>query len=321
LPDAYYAGKKHDIKVLYGIEANVVNDGVQVAYHPVERNLDDATFVVFDVETTGLSAMYNKIIELAAVKIHDGDIIDKFEAFADPKHLLSATTIDLTGITDDMVRGKPDPEHVVKEFMDWVGASILVAHNASFDIGFLNATLRAGGHDESVLPVIDTLELARVLMPTLKNHRLNTLAKRFDIELTQHHRAIYDAEATGHLMVKLLQRADEMFNMKTPASLNREMGKDISRARPYHSTVDAKNRTGLKNLYHLISIAHTKHVHRVVRTPRSQLIAHRDGLIIGSACDNGGVFDAALNKSDEDLAKVKQFYDFIEIQPPAMYGH
>ncbi|MER2034224.1 exonuclease domain-containing protein, partial [Exiguobacterium indicum] len=169
-PDAYYAGKKNDIKVLYGIEANVVDDGVQVAYHPVDRNLDDATFVVFDVETTGLSAMYNKIIELAAVKIHDGDIIDKFEAFADPKHLLSATTIDLTGITDDMVRGKPDPEQVVKEFMDWVGDSILVAHNASFDIGFLNATLRSGGHDESVLPVIDTLELARVLMPTLKNH-------------------------------------------------------------------------------------------------------------------------------------------------------
>ncbi|WP_313349940.1 PolC-type DNA polymerase III, partial [Exiguobacterium sp.] len=320
-PDAYYAGKKNDIKVLYGIEANVVNDGVQVAYHPVERNLDDATFVVFDVETTGLSAMYNKIIELAAVKIHDGDIIDKFEAFADPKHLLSATTIDLTGITDDMVRGKPDPEQVVKEFMDWVGDSILVAHNASFDIGFLNATLRSGGHDESVLPVIDTLELARVLMPTLKNHRLNTLAKRFDIELTQHHRAIYDAEATGYLMVKLLQMADEMFNMKTHASLNREMGKDISRARPYHATVYAKNRTGLKNLYQLISIAHTKHVHRVVRTPRSQLIAHRDGLIIGSACDNGEVFDAALNKSDEDLAKVMQFYDFIEIQPPAMYGH
>lgn len=167
-PDAYYAGKKNDIKVLYGIEANVVDDGVQVAYHPVDRNLDDATFVVFDVETTGLSAMYNKIIELAAVKIHDGDIIDKFEAFADPKHLLSATTIDLTGITDDMVRGKPDPEQVVKEFMDWVGDSILVAHNASFDIGFLNATLRSGGHDESILPVIDTLELARVLMPTLK---------------------------------------------------------------------------------------------------------------------------------------------------------
>ncbi len=283
--------------------------------------MDDATFVVFDVETTGLSAMYNKIIELAAVKIHDGDIIDKFEAFADPKHLLSATTIDLTGITDDMVRGKPDPEQVVKEFMDWVGDSILVAHNASFDIGFLNATLRSGGHDESVLPVIDTLELARVLMPTLKNHRLNTLAKRFDIELTQHHRAIYDAEATGYLMVKLLQMADEMFNMKTHASLNREMGKDISRARPYHATVYAKNRTGLKNLYQLISIAHTKHVHRVVRTPRSQLIAHRDGLIIGSACDNGEVFDAALNKSDEDLAKVMQFYDFIEIQPPAMYGH
>ncbi len=320
-PDAYYAGKKNDIKVLYGIEANVVDDGVQVAYHPVERNLDDATFVVFDVETTGLSAMYNKIIELAAVKIHDGDIIDKFEAFADPKHLLSATTIDLTGITDDMVRGKPDPEQVVKEFMDWVGDSILVAHNASFDIGFLNATLRSGGHDESVLPVIDTLELARVLMPTLKNHRLNTLAKRFDIELTQHHRAIYDAEATGYLMVKLLQMADEMFDMKTHASLNREMGKDISRARPYHATVYAKNRTGLKNLYQLISIAHTKHVHRVVRTPRSQLVAHRDGLIIGSACDNGEVFDAALNKSDEDLAKVMQFYDFIEIQPPAMYGH
>ncbi len=320
-PDAYYAGKKNGIKVLYGIEANVVNDGVPVAYNPVDTPLDDATFVVFDVETTGLSAMYNKIIELAAVKIHDGDIIDKFEAFADPKHLLSATTIELTGITDDMVRGKPDPEQVVKEFIDWAGDSILVAHNASFDIGFLDATLRSGGHEASELPVIDTLELARVLMPTLKNHRLNTLAKRFDIELTQHHRAIYDAEATGYLMLKLLQMADEMFDMKTHLSLNREMGKDISRTRPYHATIYAKDKTGLKNLYRLISLAHTKHVHRVVRTPRSQVVAHREGLIIGSACDNGEVFDAALNKSDEELAKVMAFYDFIEIQPPQMYGH
>ncbi|MEJ6527030.1 PolC-type DNA polymerase III [Exiguobacterium sp. USCH10] len=321
-PEAYYAGKKNDIKVLYGVEANVVNDGVPVAYHPSDVSLDDATYVVFDVETTGLSAVYNKIIELAGVKIKDGEIIDRFEAFADPKHALSATTIELTGITDDMVQGQPDPEVITKQFVEWCGDSILVAHNASFDMGFLEATLRSGGHEPDDYPVIDTLELARTLMPTLKNHRLNTLAKRFDIELTQHHRAIYDAEATAYLLMKLLDLAKQMFEMTTHRSLNAKVGSDVSKIRPFHATIYAKNKKpGLRHLYELISLSHIDYLYRMARMPRSELVKRREGLLIGSACDNGEIFDAALNKSDDELEKMMSFYDFIEIHPPALYHH
>jgi len=204
-PEAYSASKKHGIKVLYGLEANLVDDGVPIAYNDANRLLADDTFVVFDVETTGLSAVYDTIIELAAVKIRDGEIIDRFERFANPHHPLSAETIELTGITDEMLEKAPDDEVVLKEFFEWAGDSILVAHNATFDMGFLNVGFQKIGLERAKNPVIDTLELARFLYPELKNHRLNTLAKRFDVELTQHHRAIYDAEATGYLLLKMLK--------------------------------------------------------------------------------------------------------------------
>ena len=160
-PDAYSASKKHDIKVIYGLEANVVDDGVPITYNAEKRPLLDDTYVVFDVETTGLSAVYNKIIELAAVKIKDGEIIDRFERFANPHEPLSATTIELTGITDDMVKDAPEIEDVLKDFYEFTGQSTLVAHNATFDIGFLNVGYKQIGYDEVKNPVIDTLELAR----------------------------------------------------------------------------------------------------------------------------------------------------------------
>ena len=196
--------------MIYGMEANIVDDGVPIAYNPAHRLLEEDTYVVFDVETTGLSAVYDTIIELAAVKIRGGEIIDKFEAFANPHHPLSATTIELTGITDDMVRDAPDVVDVVRDFKEWIGDDVLVAHNASFDMGFLNvAYKRLLKTEKAKNPVIDTLELARFLYPEFKNHRLNTLCKKFDIELTQHHRAVFDAEATGYLLLKMLKDAAE----------------------------------------------------------------------------------------------------------------
>ncbi|MGA9289508.1 MAG: exonuclease domain-containing protein, partial [Anaerobacillus sp.] len=204
-PDAYAAGQKNNIKVIYGLEADLVDDGVPMAYNETDRDLESGTYIVFDVETTGLSAVYNKIIELAAVKLKDGEIVDKFERFANPHHPLSSTTIELTGITDDMVMNAPEIEDVIKDFHEFMGDDILVAHNASFDMGFLNVGLRNIGLGEATNPVIDTLELARFLYPEMRNHRLNTLCKKFDIDLTQHHRAIYDAEATGYLLWKLVK--------------------------------------------------------------------------------------------------------------------
>ena len=199
-PEAFSAGKQNDIKILYGVEANLVDDGVPIAYNSAHRKLADDTYVVFDVETTGLSAVYDTIIELAAVKIKNGEIIDRFESFANPHKPLSATIINLTSITDDMLQDAPEVEAVLKRFHRWTEDAIFVAHNASFDMGFLNVGYKKVGLEKATNPVIDTLELGRLLYPELKNHRLNTLAKKLDVELTQHHRAIYDAEATGYIL-------------------------------------------------------------------------------------------------------------------------
>ncbi|TDL35017.1 PolC-type DNA polymerase III [Jeotgalibacillus sp. S-D1] len=321
-PEAYAAGQKNGIKILYGVEANLVDDGVPIAYNPADRLLAEASYIVFDVETTGLSAVYDKIIELAAVKIHDGEIVDKFERFANPHHPLSATTINLTGITDDMVRNAPEIEEVLKDFHKWAADDILVAHNASFDMGFLNVGYRRTGLEKATNPVIDTLELARFLHPEMKNHRLNTLAKKFEVELTQHHRAIYDAEATGYILVKMLKKAQEkeIFNHN---QLNDYMGvgEAFKRARPSHVTLLATTQEGLKNLFKLVSISHLNYFYRVPRIPRSTLQKHREGLLIGSGCDKGEVFEGMMQKSAEEVEEVASFYDYIEIHPKSAYKH
>ncbi|WP_077617852.1 PolC-type DNA polymerase III [Bacillus sinesaloumensis] len=321
-PEAYSAAKKNGLKMIYGVEANLVDDGVPIAYNSQHRYLEDDTYVVFDVETTGLSAVYNTIIELAAVKVRNGEVIDRFESFANPHHRLSATTIDLTGITDDMVNTAPEVSEVLTKFKEWTADAILVAHNASFDMGFLNVGYKKCGFEQATNPVIDTLELARFLYPELKNHRLNTLCKKFDIELTQHHRAIYDAEATGYLAVKLLKDAAEK-EIKYHDQLNDYMGqgKAYQRSRPYHATLLAQNDVGLKNLFKLISISHIQYFYRVPRIPRSLLQKYREGILVGSACDKGEVFEGMMQKSPEEVESIAQFYDYLEVQPPSNYRH
>ncbi|WP_174735044.1 PolC-type DNA polymerase III [Mesobacillus harenae] len=321
-PEAYGAGKKNDIKILYGLEANLIDDGVPIAYNEKHRLLADDTYVVFDVETTGLSAVYDKIIELAAVKIRDGEIIDRFESFANPHHPLSATTINLTGITDDLVENAPEIEDVLKRFHEWSGQDILVAHNASFDMGFLNVGYKRIGYEKAANPVIDTLELARFLYPDMKNHRLNTLAKKFDVELTQHHRAIYDAEATGYLLMKMLKDALAK-EIEYHDQLNDNMGQGTAykRARPYHCTLLAQNETGLKNLFKLVSISHMNYFFRVPRIPRSLLQKHREGLLVGSGCAKGEVFEGMMQKSPDEVEETARFYDYLEVQPKQVYAH
>ncbi|WP_110929448.1 PolC-type DNA polymerase III [Bacillus massiliglaciei] len=321
-PEAFSAGKKHGIKVLYGVEVNLVDDGVPIAYNDAERLLADDTFVVFDVETTGLSAVYDTIIELAAVKIKDGEIIDRFESFANPHHRLSATTIDLTGITDDMVENAPDVPEVLERFKNWAEDAVLVAHNASFDMGFLNVGYKQMGYPKAANPVVDTLELGRFLYPEFKNHRLNTLCKKFDIELTQHHRAIYDAEATGYLLLKMLKDALAK-GIEYHNQLNDNMGKGnaYQRSRPYHCTLLAQTQAGLKNLFKLISIAHVNYFYRVPRLPRSQLIKYREGILVGSGCDKGEVFEGMMQKGFEDVLETAEFYDYFEVHPKEVYQH
>jgi DNA polymerase-3 subunit alpha (Gram-positive type) len=319
-PEAYSAGKKYGMKILYGLEANIVDDGVPIAYNEAHRLLSEDTFVVFDVETTGLSAVYDTIIELAAVKVKNGEIIDRFESFANPHHPLSATTIELTKITDDMLKDAPDVEEVLEKFYDWIGDCVLVAHNASFDIGFLNVGFKKIGRGKVTNPVIDTLELARYLYPELKNHRLNTLCKKFNIELTQHHRAIYDAEATGYLLIHLLKDVHEkgiLYHDELNKASSEQGG--FQRSRPFHATLLVQNDVGLKNLFKLVSFSHVHYFYRVPRIPRSVLQKHREGILVGSGCDKGEVFEAMMQKGGEEAEQLATFYDFLEVHPPDVY--
>jgi DNA polymerase-3 subunit alpha (Gram-positive type) len=320
-PEAYAAAKKHGIKVIYGVEAYLVDDGVPIVMRPAPRNLAEDTYVVFDVETTGLSAVHDTIIELAAVKVRGGEIVDRFSSFANPHRKLTSTITELTGITDEMLEGAPDVEEVLRRFLDFVGDSVLVAHNARFDMGFFQMGVRRLGLDAITNPVIDTLEMARSLYSGLKNYRLNTLCKHFGIELKQHHRAIHDAEATGHLLWKMVE--DCLARKITRLDqLNEVTGRrDVSRLRPFHAVLLVRNQTGLKNLYKLISLSHLEYFHRVPRIPRSELEKHREGLIVGSGCEKGELFEAALQKSPQEAEEIARFYDYIEIQPVDVNRH
>ena len=320
-PEAHRAGQKNDIKLLYGVEAYIVEDGVDVAYNPQPLSLKDSTYVVFDVETTGLSAIYDRIIELSAVKMQNGHIIEKFEEFIDPGHPLSQTTIQLTGITDDMVEGSKTEEEVINLFREFSKDAIFVAHNASFDMGFLNTAYKRHNQTETENPVIDTLEMSRMLHPTFKSHRLNTLAKRYDVPLEQHHRAIYDAEATAYLFWLFVKEAEEM-GMETHESLNNDMGNEdaYKRSRPFHATIYAQTQVGLKNLFKLVSLSMVKYFFRTPRIPRSELNKLREGLLIGSSCSQGEVFEAMMQKGKQQAKSVATFYDFLEVMPKPIYS-
>ncbi|QKG84566.1 PolC-type DNA polymerase III [Kroppenstedtia pulmonis] len=320
-PEVYAAGKKYGIKVIFGLEAFVVDDGVSIVMNPAERVLKEDTYIVFDVETTGLSAVHDEIIELAAVKVHKGEIVDRFEAFVNPHRKLTAMITELTGITDDMVKDAPDLKEVLPRFFDFVGDGVLVAHNARFDMGFLQEGAKKIGEALVQNPVLDTLELGRVLYPRLRNHRLNTLCKKFDINLEQHHRAIYDAEATGFLLWKMVMDCVEQGVTRLDQVNQYTEERDLSRLRPFHAIVLVKNKTGLKNLYRLVSLSHLKFFHRTPRIPRSLLEKHREGLIIGSGCEKGELFEAALQKSPEEAEEVARFYDYLEIQPVDINQH
>ncbi|MGO4937911.1 PolC-type DNA polymerase III [Fundicoccus sp. Sow4_H7] len=320
-PEAFAAGKEYGVKVLYGIEANVVNDGEPIAFNLQPTDLQDAIYVVFDVETTGLSSVYDKIIELAAVKMKDGEVIDRFESFVNPGHPLAAFTTELTGITDAMLADAPTIDAVLPKFAEFSKDTILVAHNATFDIGFINQGYKQLGLDPVTEGVIDTLELSRLVNSNLKTHRLNTLAKHYNIVLEQHHRAIYDSETTGYILLKLLEQARNDFNMTHHNQLNDQMGRNGSykQSRPFHVTILAKNQEGLKSLFKIISASNIDYFYRVPRVPRSLLNKYKENLLVGTACHDGEVFTAMMQKGYEEAAELVDYYDYIEVQPKSVY--
>lgn len=320
-PEAVKAASKHGIKMIYGLEANVVNDNVAVVLHPRPDDLKSATYIVFDIETTGLSVTQNKIIEIAAVKMVEGKEVDRYATFVNPHVRIPYNIQQLTNINDDMVRDAPDVEPVLKKFVEFVGDAILVAHNARFDIDFVNAKLKELGLPPLNNPVLDTLELARMLFPTMKNHRLNTLAAKYKVSLENHHRAIDDTLALGEILNGLLDDAVKIEGYKTLDQLNAKVGKDLSNARPFHCCIYALNMTGKKNLYKLVSMSHTEYFKRVACIPKSKLAEMREGLLILSGCEKGEFFETVLNKSVEEAEQVAEFYDVLEIQPLTMYMH
>ena len=320
-PEAYTAGKKNNIKILYGVEADVVSDSTPIAYNEAHVALKDATYVVFDTETTGLSARYDKVIELAAVKMKNGSVIDTFEQFIDPGHPLSQTTINLTSITDEMVHGSKSEAEVFKMFQDFCKDCVIVGHNATFDVDFMNTGYRR--HNLSVItnPWIDTLPLARLLYPEMKGFRLNTLAKKLNVKLEHHHRAIYDAEATGYIYYAMLSDATKFYGIQYQDQFNQHIktSNAYKHEHPFHVTILAKTQAGLKNLFKLMSDGMTKYFYRVARIPRSVLDKYREGLLVGSACANGEVFTAMMQKGYEAAKTKAKYYDYLEIQPQALY--
>jgi DNA polymerase-3 subunit alpha (Gram-positive type) len=319
-PEANKAAKKYGIKVIYGMEANVVNDAVPVVTNPTDMPIADATYVVFDIETTGLSVITNKIIELAGVKMREGKVIDKFETFINPHEKIPYHISQLTHITDDMVAGAPELEDMLPKFIEFVGDAVLVAHNARFDMGFIQEACKRQGLSPLPNPVLDTLELARLQYPALKNHRLNTLAEKFKVALDNHHRAVDDSAALGHVLFHMLKDAAERGKTKL-AQLNDEVGKDLSNARPFHCCIYARNAVGKKNLYKLVSLSHTEYFNRVPCIPKSKLIEMREGLLISSGCEKGEFFETVLNKSMEEAEQVAEFYDVLEVQPIGVNMH
>lgn len=320
-PHGYHRARKAGIKAIFGLEANIVEDKVPISYQPVSMDLHEATYVVFDVETTGLSAMNNDLIQIAASKMYKGNIIEQFDEFIDPGHPLSAFTTELTGITDNHLIGAKPLLQVLEEFQAFCHDTVLVAHNASFDIGFMNANYERNGLPQITQPVIDTLEFARNLYPEYKRHGLGPLTKRFQVSLEHHHMANYDAEATGRLLFIFLKEAREKHGVTDLLDLNIKLVAEDSykKARIKHATIYVQNQTGLKNIFKLVSLSNVKYFEGVPRIPRTVLDQYRDGLLLGSACSEGEVFDAVLTKGVEAATEVAKYYDFIEIMPPAIY--
>ena len=321
-PHGYKAAKKAGIQLIYGMEANIVEDRVPIVYNEVGMDLSEATYVVFDVETTGLSAIYNDLIQVAASKMYKGNIIAEFDEFINPGHPLSAFTTELTGITDDHVKNAKPLVQVLKEFQEFCKDTVLVAHNASFDVGFMNANYERHGLPKITQPVIDTLEFARNLYPEYKRHGLGPLTKRFGVALEHHHMANYDAEATGRLLFIFIKEVAEKHGVTDLARLNLDLISPDSykKARVKHATIYVKNQVGLKNIFKLVSLSNTQYFEGVPRIPRTVLDAHREGLILGSACTEGEVFDAVVSQGVDAAVEVAKYYDFIEVMPPAIYA-
>ncbi len=312
---ALEASGNTELKILYGIEAYFVNDTARCVFGTNYPAFDDE-IVVFDIETTGLSNRTCKIIEIGAVKIKGGEIIDRMDIFCDPEEHISEEITNLTSITDEMVAGAPKEREAVERFLEFAGDSMLVAHNANFDIGFIRvAAQRHSLPFENTF--LDTVGLSKYVNPELKNHKLDTIVNHYKLGDFHHHRASDDAEVLARIFMIMLDRLKSEGINDFERMLD-AMGEDVDplKLKPYHMVIFAKNKEGLKNLYKLISFSYLDYYKRFPRMPKSVIEQYRDGLIIGSACESGELYKAILEgKSTQEIEEIAGFYDYLEVQP------
>ncbi|MBQ8743078.1 MAG: PolC-type DNA polymerase III [Clostridia bacterium] len=307
---------KKNLKIIYGMEAYFVDDTARAIYGDASFRFEEDEFIVFDIETTGLSPTNCAITEIGAVKVKNGEVIDVFSTFADPQCHIPEQITELTGITDEMVSGAPSQKDAVKAFLEFSGDRMLIAHNAGFDISFIRTVCeRYSLAFENTF--LDTVALSRYVNPTLKKHKLDVLAEYFGLGDFNHHRACDDAQMLALIFFRMVEKLREE-GIYTTDEMNRAMNDKANplRLRPYHMIILVKDLVGLKNLYKLISSSYLESYHRYPRIPKSKLVEHREGLIIGSACEAGELFQALLqNKPQSEIDEIVGFYDYLEIQP------
>lgn len=319
-PDAMKAADKinkdeEKIKIIYGVEAYFMDDLVESVKGDADTGFD-GTFICFDIETTGLSAARDKITEIGAVKVENGVITDTFSTFANPEMPIPQKITQLTGITDDMVKDAPSQSDAVGAFLEFAGDNVLVAHNAPFDTSFIAKACEDMGREYNYTS-IDTVAISRAILTDIKNCKLDTVAKFLRLGDFNHHRATDDAEMLARIFINLCQRLTDDYGITKTNDINTKIaGGDFKKLPTYHQIILVKNKTGLKNLYRLISYSHLNYFYKKPRIPKSELVKYREGLIIGSACCAGQLYMAILEgKPWGELKQIASFYDYLEIQP------
>ena len=316
-PDANHAvSPDEDFKIIYGCEAYLVDDLQDLVVNSRNQSLRDS-YVVFDLETTGFSPVANRIIEIGAVKVADGKITEKFSTFVNPQVPIPYRIEELTGINDNMVLDAPTIETILPEFLKFCEGCVMVAHNASFDMSFIEENCRRLGLERE-FTIVDTVALARVLMPQLNRFKLDTVAKALKISLENHHRAVDDAGCTAEIFEKFVEmlEARDVTALDGVNELGRSSVEKIRKLPSHHAILLATNDLGRINLYRLVSCSHLKYFNRRPLIPKSEFLRHREGLLIGSACEAGELYQAVLNhRSDQEIARLVNFYDYLEIQP------
>lgn len=319
-PDAMKAADKinkdeEKIKIIYGVEAYFMDDLVESVKGDADTGFD-GTFICFDIETTGLSAARDKITEIGAVKVENGVITDTFSTFANPEMPIPQKITQLTGITDDMVKDAPSQSEAVDAFLEFAGDNVLVAHNAPFDTSFIAKACEDMGREYNYTS-IDTVAISRAILTDIKNCKLDTVAKFLRLGDFNHHRATDDAEMLARIFINLCQRLTDDYGITKTNDINTKIaGGDFKKLPTYHQIILVKNKTGLKNLYRLISYSHLNYFYKKPRIPKSELVKYREGLIIGSACCAGQLYMAILEgKPWGELKQIASFYDYLEIQP------